>query len=122
MVKRQILLFLLRWIVSSVAMWLCIHWFGQLSTHYDFSLFLVAGLVFSLVNSVVKPIVTMISLPLVILTMGAFTLILNIAMVAFAIWLLPGVSMNFWGVVLSTLVISIINGLVNFLVPAYNKK
>ena len=43
-------------------------------------------------------------------------------MVALAIWLLPGVEMGFWGVVGSTIIISLINGLVNFLVPAYNEK
>ena len=122
MIKQQILVFLLRWIVSSAAMWLCISLFGNLTNvENSFWLYIGAGLVFSLVNSIVKPLATMFSLPLIILSMGVFTFILNIAMVGLTIWILPHVTMDFWGAVLSTIVISLINGLVNFLVPAYNK-
>ncbi|MBQ6394406.1 phage holin family protein [Candidatus Saccharibacteria bacterium] len=123
MIKQQILVFLLRWLVSSATMWLCITLFGQVTdTENSFWLYVVAGLVFSLVNSIVKPLATVLSLPLIILSMGLFTLILNIAMVGLTIWILPHVSMSFWGVALSSIVISIINSLVNFLVPSYNKK
>ncbi|MBQ3410080.1 phage holin family protein [Candidatus Saccharibacteria bacterium] len=124
MIKQQILVFLLRWLVSSATMWLCISLFGQITDDNSngFWLYVAAGLVFSLVNSIVKPLATMFSLPLIILSMGIFTFILNIAMVALTIWILPHVTMNFWGAVLSTILISLINGLVNFLVPAYNKK
>ena len=123
MIKQQILVFLLRWIVSSAAMWLCISLFGQLKDiSNSFWIYVGAGLVFSLVNSIVKPLATMFSLPLIILSMGIFTFILNIAMVGLTIWILPHVTMDFWGAALSTIVISLINGLVNFLVPAYNKK
>jgi len=123
MIKQQILVFLLRWLVSSATMWLCITLFGQVTdTENSFWLYVVAGLVFSLVNSIVKPLATVLSLPLIILSMGLFTLILNIAMVGLTIWILTHVSMSFWGVALSSIVISIINSLVNFLVPSYNKK
>ena len=121
MVKQQILFFLLRWLVASTAMWFCINLFGTVTGEQNIWLYAAAGLIFSLVNSFVKPLATIISLPLIILSLGLFSLIVNIAMVALAIWLLPGVEMGFWGVVGSTIVISLINGLVNFLVPAYNK-
>lgn len=123
MIKRQILVFLLRWLVSSAGMWLCITLFGHITddTNSSFWLYATAGLIFSLVNSIVKPLATMISLPLIILTMGIFTLLLNIAMVALTIWLIPNVEMGFWGAALSTLVLSLINSLVNFLLPEYNK-
>ena len=122
MVKQQILFFLLRWLVASTAMWLCINLFGVITGEQNVWLYVTAGLVFSLVNSFIKPLAQLISLPLIILTLGVFSLIVNIAMVALTIWILPGVEMGFWGVVGSTIVISLINGLVNFLVPAYNEK
>jgi putative membrane protein len=71
---------------------------------------------------VVKPVLTILSLPFIIVTMGIFVLIINAAMVALTIWLLPDVTMGFWQAVLSAIVISIINFLVNLLVPAYNKR
>ena len=81
-----------------------------------------AGLIFSLVNAFVKPILTIFALPLIFLTMGIFVLILNPAMVGLTVWLLPDVNMTFGGTILSCLVISVINYLVNLLVPVYNRK
>lgn len=121
MIKRQIALFLLRWLISSVAMWICITWFGSVMSGAEtLWMYAAAGLIFSLVNTFVKPILTIFALPLIFLTMGIFVLILNAAMVGLTIWLLPDVNMTFGGALLSCLVISLINYLVNLLVPAYN--
>jgi putative membrane protein len=123
MIKKQIAIFLLRWLVSSTAMWICITWFGEVAEGTEtIWIYIAAGLIFSLVNAIVKPILTILSLPFIILTMGIFVLILNAAMVGLTIWLIPDVSMTFGAAFLSSLVISIINLLVNLLVPAYNKK
>lgn len=122
MIKHQLFFFFMRWIFSSFGMWICITLFGQIVGPYDVSLFIISGLVFSLINSFVKPFVTAMALPLIIFTLGAFTLIVNTAMVALAIWLLPNVSMGFGGAVLSSLVMSIVNSLVNFATPPYNNK
>lgn len=122
MIKQQILVFLLRWAVSSATMWLCINLFGEITDNANnFWGYLTAGLIFSLVNSIVKPLATTFALPLIILSMGVFTILLNVAMVALTIWILPDVKMDFWGAFLSTIVISLINSLVNFLVPSYNR-
>ena len=121
MIKRQILGFLIRWILSSVGMWICITLFGTIIGEYDFLHYLIAGLVFSLINTVVRPLATMFTLPLIIFTMGLFTIIINTAMVALTIYLLPNVEMDFLGAVLSSLVMSVVNGVVNFWVTPYNK-
>lgn len=103
-------------------MWLCINLFGNITDATNsFWLYLVAGLIFSLVNSIVKPLATTFALPLIILSMGIFTILLNVAMVALTIWILPGVNMDFWGAFFSSIIFSLINSLVNFLVPSYNK-
>lgn len=122
MVKQQIFVFFLRWLASTFGMWLCINWFGEITRDTNLVFFAIAGLVFSVVNSVVKPLATIFALPLIIFTSGIATILLNIAMVALTIWLLPGVSMHFWQIVLTTLIMSLINWLVNFLVPSYNKE
>ncbi len=123
MIKQQILVFLLRWLVSSAAMWLCLNLFAEITPEANnFWLYATAGLVLSLVNSIVKPLAKTFALPLIILSMGIFTLLINIAMVALTIWILPNVKIDFWGAVASTILISLINSLVNFLVPSYNKR
>jgi putative membrane protein len=50
---------------------------------------LVAGLVLGLINLLVKPIVTLLSLPLIVLTLGLFYLLINGLMLYFAALLLP---------------------------------
>ena len=123
MIKKQIALFLLRWLVSSAAMWVCIKWFGTVEPGTeDVWMYVVAGLIFSLANTIIKPLLTIFSLPLIFLTMGIFVIIVNAAMVGLTIWLLPNTHMSFWGAVLSALAIALINYLVNLLVPEYNKK
>ena len=105
-------------------MWFVINWFGSIDAGVtgDFWLYVVAGLVFSLVNSIVRPLTTLLSLPLIILSMGIFTLLINVAMMALTIWILPGVHIDFWGSFWGTIVMSVINGLVNFLVPTRQPK
>ncbi len=83
--------------------------------------YILAGLVFSIVNAIIKPFLTLLSLPFIIVTLGIFVLIINAAMVGITIWLLPDVYISFGGAILSALTISIINYLVNFLVPSYTK-
>lgn len=122
MIKHQILVFLLRTVVSIFGMWLCITLFGQTDSHQDATLFILAGVIFSLINSIVKPLAKTLALPLAIITMGISTVLINIAMLALTIYLIPGVSMDFWGIFWSSLILSVINSLANLLMPSYNKK
>ena len=119
MIRKQLSLFIFRWLISGVGMWLVINLFGSIDagvTH-GFWLYVTAGLVFSLVNSIVRPLTTLLSLPLIILSMGIFALMINIAMMALTIYILPGVHIDFWGAVLGTITMSLLNSLVNFMVP-----
>ena len=122
MIKRQALSFILRWFVSSVAMYICINFFGSFREGSEimrssFWLYLSAGLVFSVINTVIKPIVTIFSLPFIFLTLGLFTILVNAAMVGLTIWILPDVQMSFWGAIESCILISLINCLVNLAMP-----
>ncbi len=122
MIKKQIFTFILRWAASSIGMYFCISWFGVLNSESQevFSepwlLFATAGLIFSLVNSIVKPLVKMLALPLAILTMGISTIIINTAMVWLTIYLLPGVEMEFWGALVSSAIMSVMNAVLNLII------
>jgi len=122
MIKKQLLTFLVRWVVSSFGMYLCITWLGTINPESEqvFSnswlLFATAGLIFSLINSIVKPLVKLFALPLAILTMGISTIIINTAMVILTIYFLPGVEMGFWGALVSSAVMSVINAILNLII------
>jgi putative membrane protein len=119
MIKNQILVFIFRWVVSATGMWFVINWFGKIDSNVSggFWLYVVAGLVFSLVNSIVRPLTTLLSLPLIILSMGIFTILINVAMMALTIWILPGIHIDFWGAFFGTITMSVLNGIVNLIVP-----
>ena len=122
MIKKQLFTFLLRWAASSFGMYLCITWFGVVTSESQeyFSeawlLYAAAGLIFSLVNSFVKPIIKICALPLAILTMGLSTIIINTAMVVLTIYLLPGVEMTFWHAMISSAIMSVINAMLNIII------
>ncbi|MBQ3325734.1 phage holin family protein [Candidatus Saccharibacteria bacterium] len=122
MIKKQILAFVARWVFSSVGMWISITLFATVRGETIWWMYVLAGLIFSLLNAIIRPIVTTFALPLILLTMGLFTIIINTAMVFLTIRFLSNVSLDFWGAILSSLVLSIANGVVNFWSSPYNKR
>lgn len=82
--------FILNWIVTSISIAIAaalvpgIAPFGPVSTWVAFAS---AGLFLAIVNSLVKPVVTLISLPATILTLGIFQLVVNSLMLSLAGWL-----------------------------------
>ncbi|MBR2864626.1 phage holin family protein [Candidatus Saccharibacteria bacterium] len=122
MIKNQIIEFIIRSVLSAFGMWICISLFATVNGDLGFWIFVVAGLIFSLFNAFVRPLVTMFALPLVVLTMGLFTVLINTAMVSLTIRFIPNVTMGFGGAVLSSLVMSVANGLVNYWPTPYNRR
>ncbi|NKG19666.1 phage holin family protein [Paeniglutamicibacter sp. ANT13_2] len=86
--------------------------------------YLVVGLVFGLVNAVVRPIVSLLSTPITCLTLGLFTLIINAAMLLLTSWLtqyLPiglHVGTFFWDAVIGAVIISIVSALLGWFSPS----
>lgn len=115
--KKQFMVFLFRWALNSFGLWVAVRLFGtgfsddQLSA--GFWAFAVAGLIFSLINSIIRPIVIILSLPAILVTLGLFTLIVNGLMVYWSLALAPGLHMTFWHSVLTGMVLSLINYIVS---------
>ena len=78
-----------------------------------------AAIVLALVNTFLRPLVVILTLPINILTLGLFTLIINGAMLELVSWLIPAFHVDgFWTAVGGALVISIVSCLLNlFLRP-----
>lgn len=70
---------------------------------------MMAGLIFSLVNSTLKPIVTILALPAILLTLGLFTLVVNGLMVYVSLALAPGISMTFAHSIVAGIILSLVN-------------
>lgn len=122
MIKKQIFSFLLHWLVSGVGMWICISLFGAITVAPDFWTYVVAGLVFALVDAIVKPLLSIIALPFAMITLGLWSVLISVAVVGITVAILPDVSMDFLDIVLSTVVMSVVNSIANVLLPVYEKK
>lgn len=71
---------------------------------------LVAVLLLSIVNAVIKPILTILTLPVTILTLGLFLLVINGGMVLLVDWMLTGFEVAGWGwAILLSLILAIAN-------------
>ena len=111
--KRQFVVFLLRWVLNSLGLWVAVRIFGAGYDHPGTSAvvieFLVAGLVFSVINSVMRPIAVILSLPAILLTLGLFVLVVNGLMVYISLLIAPGISMTFMESILTGILLSLIN-------------
>ncbi|HKA49237.1 MAG TPA: phage holin family protein [Candidatus Dormibacteraeota bacterium] len=76
--------------------------------------YVLAALVFGLVNAILGPILRIAALPLRILTLGLFALVINAVLLVIASKLFSGLSIdNFLSAILGGLVLSIISALLN---------
>ena len=71
---------------------------------------ILAGVVFGLVNTFVKPIVKLLALPLVVITFGIALFFVNMLMLALTDWIVNGLVIDgFWTLVGATLVVWLVN-------------
>ena len=77
--------------------------------------YLFIGLIFGIVNALVKPLVSLLSLPLTILTLGLFTIIINAAMLYLTSWLSAYTPVHFtidsffWTAVFAAIIITVVS-------------
>lgn len=77
---------------------------------------IITGLILGLINFTIKPVVTFLTLPVTILTLGLFLLVINGAMVMLVDWLVPGFDVLDMG---WAIVFSILLALLNLLFGSY---
>lgn len=77
--------------------------------------YLFIAVVFGVINSLVKPVVKLLSLPVTILTLGLFTVVINAAMLWLTSWLSSYTPVHFtidsffWTAIIAALIISVIS-------------
>ena len=115
--KQQFAAFLLRWILNSFGLWIAVRLLGSgySDTQIDAStgIFLLAGLVFSILNTLLRPIIIILSLPAILLTLGLFIVIVNGLMVYLALKMVPQLQMSFLNSILTGMLLSLINYIVS---------
>jgi putative membrane protein len=107
---------LLRWFITTLAIFALPYFVAGISVNSILTAVIVAAcLVF--LNMVVKPIVTLLTLPLNIITLGLFSIIINGAFFWFVAQIITGFSVaSFMAALIGALVISIITWIINHFV------
>ena len=105
---------LLHWILNAAALWVA----AQLIPGLDFNggvgrLLLVAA-VFGIVNSTLRPLLTILTCPLIVLTLGLFTLVINALMLMVTGWLSESWNLGFtvsgfWAAFFGGLVVGLVS-------------
>src|SRR5438132_5866587 len=97
------------WAINAAALWAASALWDGVHIHGG-TAYLIGSAVLGIANTVIKPLLTILTLPLIIVTLGFFYLLINIAMIAFAEWIAPNFSIDgFWTYVGTVLVIWAVN-------------
>lgn len=97
------------WAVNLLALWIANALWDSVSIH-GWAAYLIGSAVLGVANAIVKPLLAILTLPLIIVTLGFFYLLINIAMVALAEWLAPNFSIDgFWTYVGTVVVVWAVN-------------
>jgi putative membrane protein len=116
--------FILRWLVNFLGLWAAATLMTN-SIQYDerLTVLVIAALIFSLVNAIIRPLVIILSLPAIVLTLGLFTLVINAFMLYLVTKIYPVFQLrSFWTAVVATVIIWIVNYLLIDLLEPRNAK
>ena len=106
--------FLVRWAINAVAIYAAVLIIPGIDYHGAWTGFLWLALIMGLLNALVRPLLKLLTCPLIILTLGLFTLLVN----TFMFWLTSNIGQTFgigltvdgfWSAFLGGLVVSVVS-------------
>jgi len=97
------------WAINLAALWAANAIWDGVQIH-GWAGYLIGSAVLGIANAVLKPLLAILTLPLILVTLGFFYLLINIAMVALAEWIAPNFSIDgFWAYVGTVVVVWAVN-------------
>ena len=100
---------IIAWAINLFALWIANALWDSVSIQ-GWAAYLIGSAVLGIANAIVKPLLAILTLPLIIVTLGFFYLLINIAMVALAEWIAPNFSIDgFWTYVGVVIIIWLVN-------------
>ncbi len=113
---------LLHWVLNAAALWTAAYLLPGLDFTGSLTDLLLVAAVFGLANSLLRPILTVLTCPLIVLTLGLFTLVINALMLLVTGWLsarwdLGFAVAGFWAAFLGGLVVGLVSLLLSLALP-----
>jgi putative membrane protein len=104
------------------AIWVAAQLLDGVSYGGDVGTLLLAALVLTVANWVVKPILTVLSLPLIILTLGIALFFVSLAMLALTAWVVGGFTIDSFGAaVVATVIVWAVNLVISAAVHDFDR-
>jgi len=103
--------FALRVLVNFLGLWAAAELMTSSIDYNDkLRVLVIAALIFSVVNAIIRPLVVILSLPAIVLTLGLFTLVINAFMLYLVTKIYPSFQLrSFWTAVAATIIIWVVN-------------
>jgi putative membrane protein len=97
------------WAINIGALWVANALFDGVRMHGWWA-YLIGAAVLGVANAIIKPVLAVLTLPLIIVTLGVSYFLINVAMLALAAWIAPHFSISgFWTYVGAVVVIWVVN-------------
>ncbi len=115
--------FLVRLLINAAALWVSTSVVTGLTYQGSWMSLLLVALVFGVLNASVRPLLKLLTLPLLILTLGLFTFVINAIMLLITGWISDRLTLGFhvagfWPALWGGLVISIVSLFMSLLVKS----
>lgn len=115
--------FIFRWLFNSFGLWLAAELLPGISFNGEWWMFLIAGLIFSIINAIIRPILIILSLPAIVLTLGLFTLVVNSFMLYLVTVFYDRLTVeSFSASILAVIIIWIVNFALNTVIKEFDNK
>lgn len=109
---------IVRIIVNAIALWAAARLIDGIELSSSVWSVLFVAAIFGVVNAFVKPVLKVLSFPIVILTLGLFTLVVNAAMLALTAWTTDSLDIDgFWPAMLGAIVVAVVSWVLSIVVP-----
>jgi putative membrane protein len=119
--------FLLRLLITAASLWAAIHLVDGIDHRGSWWSLLLVALVFGVLNASVRPLLKLLSIPLIILTLGLFIFVINALMLLLTAWVSTFLDLGFyvegfWPALVGGLVVSIVSLLLSLFAGARKVK
>jgi len=120
---------LIRVIINAIALWVAAWLIAGITLGEDgdtgntILTAVVVGVIFGLINTFVRPILTLLSIPFIIVTLGLFLVIINAGMLMLTSWLADQLDLAFhvndffWSAIWGAIIVSIVSWVLSIVIP-----
>jgi putative membrane protein len=113
--------FIIKILVTALAVFVADYFLAGVHINDDIKTVVIVALVLALLNTFIKPILVLLTIPVTVLTLGLFLLVINALMVIWADKLIDGFRVDgWWSALLFSLIVSLVSAILNGLAKDRN--